>query len=66
MTWQVFGDDFLISTAKLRDKRPITCISYVETAALTRADLEEVRAQGIHPTRACGGPHCPMLTPCIC
>lgn len=38
----VFGLDMIVTSEKLRDLRPITCISYVETAALTRADLDEI------------------------
>ena len=40
----VFGIDMIISSEELRDTRPITCISYVEVAALSREDLEEVRS----------------------
>ena len=39
----VFGLDMVLSSDGLRDRRALMCISYVEVAALTRSDLEEVR-----------------------
>lgn len=47
---QVFGLDMIISSESLRDLRPVTCISYVETAALTREDLMATMAA--YPTCA--------------
>jgi hypothetical protein len=48
----VFGLDMIVTSEKLRDLRPITCISYVETAALTRADLG-IRTSFNLPTSMC-------------
>lgn len=39
---RIFGHDMIMSSEGLREKRPVVAISYVETAALTRADLDKV------------------------
>ena len=39
---KIFGEDFIVGSENLRDRRPVTSMSFVETAALTRKDLDEI------------------------
>ena len=36
-----WGEDMIVSSAALRDKRPASCLTYLEIATLARSDLED-------------------------